>query len=102
MKLNNNQIEDAKEIASRPEIIRSRRILVMYKKDDPAYAMFRVQAGNNCTEILTRTIARKRLLKATREWLNTWLSDPLDSTIGNAVRDFCAGIERESGLTIIN
>ena len=101
VELNSNQLEDAREIAKRPEIVRCRRILVMYKKDDPSYALFRVKAGNETTEILTRTIARKRLLKKTREWLDGWLTDPDDSEIGNTIRDFCAGLERESGLSII-
>ena len=101
MKLNRTQLEDAQEIARRDEIVRTRRIIVLYKKNDPGYSMFRVQSGNYCYEILTRTIARKRLLKATRDWLNTWLNEPNDSTIGNAVRDFCNAIERESGKLII-
>ena len=99
--LNRSQLDDAREIAKRAEIIRSRGILVMYKKTDDSYALFRIQAGNHTNEILTRTIARKRLLKATREWLNIWLNEPSDSTIGNAVSDFYNAVERESGLSII-
>jgi len=101
IKLNNNQLADAKEIAKRPEVIRARKILIMYHAKDPAYAMFRVKASNQTTEILIRTIARKRLLKETREWLVYWGNDHVKSVIGNAVDDFCAAIERESGLTIL-
>jgi hypothetical protein len=100
--LNTNQLLDANEIAKRDEVTRSRRALVLYRKNDPAYALFRIKAGNQCNEILARTIARKRLLKDTRDWLAAWLNEPNDSAVGNAVRDFCAAIERESGLLIIS
>lgn len=99
--LNSNQLADAKEIAKRDEVVRSRRVLTLYRKDDPLYALFRVKAGNQTTEILTRTVARKRLLKATRVWIAYWSNDHTQSVIGNAVRDFCSAIERESGLSII-
>jgi hypothetical protein len=101
IKLNTNQLEDAKEIALRDEVTRSRRALVLYHSTDPAYALFRVKASNQCNEILARTIARKRLLKDTRKWIAYWSSDHVESIIGNAVRDFCNAIERESGLSII-
>jgi hypothetical protein len=99
--LNSNQLADANEIAQRDEITRSRRVLVLYRKNDPAYALFRVKAGNQCNEILSRTIARKRLLKDTRNWLAMWLNEPADSVVGNAVRDFFNAVERESGLSVI-
>jgi hypothetical protein len=101
--LNTNQLEDAQEIAHNQEVNRARRVLVLYKKDDPSFglAMFRTQANNHTTEILARTVARKRLLKDTREWLATWLNEPNDSVIGNGIRDYCAAIERASGLAII-
>lgn len=102
MRLNRSQLDDAQEIARRPELVRTRRILTLYKKNDEGLALFRIEAANHLIEILTRTIARKKLLKATREWLETWSNDPDDSIIGNAVRDFCSGLERESGLLIIN
>ena len=101
MQLNTNQLQDAKEIISRQEIKRASKAIIMYKKDDTSLALFRIQASNHLMEILTRTIARKRLLKATRTWVNQWTNEPNDSTIGNAVRDFVSAIERESGLNII-
>ena len=99
--LNNNQLADAKDIAKRPEVVRARKSLVMYKKDDDGLALFRISASNHCNDILTRTIARKRLLKKNVEWVKMGHNEPNDSAIGNMIKDFCNAIERESGLEII-
>ena len=101
MELNRNQLKDAKFVLSQPEIKRASKTIILYKKDDTAFALFRITASNHLMEILTRTIARKKLLKKTKEWVNQWINEPNDSTIGNAVRDFVNAVERESGLTVI-
>jgi len=101
MILNSNQLLQAQKVAKNPEVIKSRRILVMYKKDEPGLALFRVRAANMCNEILTRTIARKKLLKEARIWVNTWLNDPSDSIIGDAVKAFVNAIEQEIGRQVL-
>ena len=68
----------------------------MFRSNDDGYALFRETARNHYSEMIVRLVAHKRLLKSTREWLNTWMNDAPDG-VGDLVSDVYHALERESG-----
>jgi len=92
VKLTESQLSAGNRIAADPEVMRARKALIMYRSNDPGYALFRTTAANHYCDLVIRNVTRKPLTKPLKTWLQTWVNDPGD--IGHAVSDLYYAIER--------
>lgn len=98
-KYTDKQVEKVNNLANDKNVVRARKKLSLYQKNDEGMAMFRAVFMKQASELMIRHTLNKPLLKETKTYYSTWLNNPHNS-IGDLFRDFVKAVEAATGRKV--
>lgn len=91
------QMAKIKALADNASVITARKPILFYRKNDKAFALFRVQAANHIHSLIISAALGQKPLKSQREFAAKWIND------GNPMfREFYAALNDAAGYVVIN
>lgn len=99
--LTEDQLQKCRAVFTDPDVVKARKVITLYKYEDPSLAMFRLQAARHIEAITVRAVINRPLKVAQAAFVNRWLVDGNDMfrvffrALNNAVgREFIQGVPK--------